>query len=66
MTNQQILEQTKRDLERVRRGIKNSTDPAMITRYKECEEWLLISIQDLEGAIKMGADSPKGGLEGWC
>ena len=65
MTNKQILEDMKRDLERVRRGIKNSIDPMMIARYKECEENLLISIEDLEGAIKMGADSPNGGLEGW-
>ena len=37
MTNKQILKDMKRDLERVRRGIKNSTDPMMIARYKECE-----------------------------
>lgn len=55
MTNEQILKNRKRDLERVRRGIKNSTDPMMIARYKECEKQLLISIKDLEGAIKIGA-----------
>lgn len=66
MTNKQILKNLKRDLECMRRSIKNSTDPTQIARYKELEKYLLISIKDLEGAIKMGADSPNGGLEGWC
>lgn len=65
MTNRQIVAQYKADLVRAKRGLKNSTDPQMKRYYREIIRWCEFEIQDLEGAIAMGADSPDGGLAGW-
>lgn len=65
MTNRQIVAQRKADLARAKRRLANVTDPSWREHYKEIIRWCEFEIEDLKGAIAMGADDPDGGLAGW-
>lgn len=70
MTNRQILADYKRQLKNALAERAILEQRRFATIGEKMENATLIanlqeSIQDLEGAISMGADDPNGGLAGW-
>lgn len=72
MTNAQILAQTRLTLKTVRVTLKmlrkKKQTPVIVDKIRQLEELqenLEIDIEDLRGAIAVGADSPNP-LAGWC
>lgn len=71
MTNRQILADYKRQLKNALAERAILEQRGFATIGEKMENATLIanlqeSIQDLEGAISMGADDPNGALAGWC